>query len=454
MIKILYCFFTIFLAISWTIWPGSSFSYLAFFFSFTTLLFFGITRRPSIGYLLLSIILSIGYLLKLTLRMIGGTFNDASKWVEPIGRFSFSASAWDDVALISSVGALGVLCAGQFWRRRIDDWQVRNDIAWYTPGMRIGGWAIVLGATALVVVLNETFHIFHGGLRPALHMPWPMHGLFGWAVSVGIILGAMVLIHLDILAKRSLYFSIILFVAVSSALSITTFSRGTLVLQSLPLLTTLILFRKLIPWLTRWNLLGIVAIFVCGLLLTVFASEQRRANNVYAKVQNGVTMQNFAVLIRRLSVDRWVGLEGVMAVSSYPGKSNDLLIRAAKERREMDNVDLYTGDVSLSGFQDTSKYQFATLPGMFAFLYYSGSFLVVFFGTAVLTSIVIAVEHGIRRVTQNPILAGQVGGYAAIMAVQLGGGGLVQPASVLAFTVAVALTLGFLVKYRMSFAKV
>jgi hypothetical protein len=421
--------------------------------------------------------------------MIGGTFNDASKWVEPIGRFSFSASAWDDVALISSVGALGVLCAGQFWRRRIDDWPVRNDIAWYTPGMRIGGWALVLGATALVVVLNETFHIFHGGLRPALHMPWPMHGLLGWAVSVGIILGAMVLIHLDILAKRSLYFSIILFVAVSSALSITTFSRGTLVLQSLPLLTTVILFRKLIPWLTRWNLLGIVAIFVCGLLLTVFASEQRRANNVYAKVQNGeiindlkigivnseqrrannvyakvqngeiindlkIGIVNFAVLIRRLSVDRWVGLEGVMAVSSYPGKSNDLLIRATKERREMDNVDLYTGDVSLSGFQDTSKYQFATLPGMFAFLYYSGSFLVVFFGTAVLTSIVIAVEHGIRRVTQNPILAGQVGGYAAIMAVQLGGGGLVQPASVLAFTVAVALTLGFLVKYRMSFAKV
>ena len=456
-IKILCLFATILIAICYPMWPGSSLSYLALFFSFIMLLVFGITRRPSIGYLILSVVLSIGYFLKLTLHMIDGTINDSSKWVEPIGRFNFSAAAWDDVALISSVGALGVLCGGQFWRRRIDDWQGTKDIAWYTPGMRIGGWATVLGVTVLTVALNECFHIFHGGLRPALHMPWPMHGLFGWLVSIGIILGGMILIHLDILTNRPLYLSIILFVAVSSALSITTFSRGTLVLQSLPLLTTIILFRKLTPWLNRWNLLGIMAVFVCGIFLTVFASQQRRDNHLYVKVQNEEIMndlKNFAALIQRLSVDRWVGLEGVMAVSSYPGKSNELLIRAAKERREMDNVDLYTGDVSQSGFQDTSKYQFATLPGMFAFFYYSGSLLVVFFGAAILTTIVIAVERAILTATQNPILAGQVGGYAAIMAVQLGGGGLGQPASVLVFTVAVALTLGFLVRYRMPFVKI
>lgn len=443
---------TILFVIDCLVWPGSAFNHLLFFVAFTTLLVIGITRRPSVGYLLLSVVLWIGFWLKLTFHMLWGTLNEASKWVEPIGRFDFSAAAWDEVTLISSVGALGVLCAGQFWRRRIDDWQLGNNIAWYTSDMRIGSWIIVLGVTALVVVFNEIYHLFHAGLRPALDIPWPLQGLFAWSVSIGIVLGGMILIHLDILAGRPLYFSIALFIAVSSALSITTFSRGTLVLQSLPVLVALILMRGHIPWLNRRQLLAIMTMLVFGMLLTVSVSEQRRANQLpqYAKASDkAITATDVTSLIRRLSVDRWVGLEGVMAVSAYPGKSNDLLIRAAKERRGKDNVDLYTGDVSQSGFQDTSKYHFATLPGMFAFWYYSGSLLVVFFGAAILTTIVIAVERGIGKVTHNPILAGQVGGYAAIMAVQLGAGGLPQPASVLAFTVVVALALGLLVKHRM-----
>lgn len=442
---------------AWLAWPGSALSYLLFSFAFTALLIIGITRRPSIGYLLLSVVLWIGFWLKLTLHMIYGTFNEVSKWVEPIGRFDFSVAAWDDVALVSSVGALAVLCAGLFWRRRIDGWQIGENIVWYRPGMRIFGWVIVLAATALVVLLNEVFHIFHAGLRPALDMPWPLHGLFAWSVSVGIVLGAMILIHLDILARRSLFLSIALFIAVSSALSITTFSRGTLVLHSFPFLVALILFRGHIPWLTMQRLLAIMTMFVCGMLLVVSVSEQRRANQLPQYIKGNdktITATDVVSLIRRLSVDRWVGLEGVMAVGAYPGKSNDLLVRAAKERRGKDNVDLYTGDVSQSGFQDTSIYHFATLPGMFAFWYYSGSLLVVFFGAAILTTIVIAVERAIRQVTQNPILAAQVGGYAAIMTVQLGAGGLIQPASVLAFTVAVALTLGLLVRQRMPLAKV
>lgn len=451
-------FAAIVFAIAWLVWHGSALSYLLYSFAFTALLFIGITRPPSVGYLLLSVVLWIGFWLKLTLHMIFGTVNEASKWVEPIGRFDFSVAAWDEVALVSCVGALGALCAGQFWHRRIDDSQVGNNIVWNTTGMRIRGWIIVLGATALVVVLNEVFDIFHAGLRPALDMPWPLHGLFAWSVSVGIVLGGMILIHLDILARRPLFLSIALFIAVSSALSITTFSRGTLVLQSLPVLLALILFRGHIPWLNWQRQLAIMTMFVFGMLLTVSVSEQRRANQLpqYVKQlpqdakENGkaTTAIDVGSLIRRLSVDRWVGLEGVMAVSAYPGKSEDLLVRAAKERRGKDNVDLYTGDVSQSGFQDTSKYHFATLPGMFAFLYYSGSLLVVFFGVAVLTTIVIAVERAIRKVTQNPILAAQVGCYAVmVLCVQLGAGGLIQPASVLAFTVAAALTLGLLVRH-------
>jgi hypothetical protein len=131
-----------------------------------------------------------------------------------------------------------------------------------------------------------------------------------------------------------------------------------------------------------------------------------------------------------------------MAVSAYPGKSNQLLIRAMKERRNKNQVDFYTREVSQSGSYDTARYHFATLPGMFAFLYYSGSLLVVFIGAALLTATVLAVEHTIRLITHNPFLAGQVGFYAAMLVIQMGAGGLAQPASALAFTVVVAMAIG------------
>lgn len=270
----------------------------------------------------------------------------------------------------------------------------------------------------------------------------------------------MVLFHLDVITGRSLWLTTLMFLAVSAALSVSTFSRGTYVLQGLPLLAVLTLLRTHIPWLTGRRLLVIAGMFVCGMLVTVAASRQRRADAlpVYTTIQPTTPttpsykivrydlFQDFAHLMRRLSIDRWVGLEGVMAVSAFPGKGHELLIRAAKERRDKNHVDIYTGEVSQSGFQDTSRYHFATLPGMFAFWYYSGSLWVVFICAAFLTATVIAVERTIHQTTANPFLAGQVGAYAAIVFVQMGAGGLAQPASALAFTVAIAWVLGVFVR--------
>ena len=80
--------------------------------------------------------------------------------------------------------------------------------------------------------------------------------------------------------------------------------------------------------------------------------------------------------IRALLVDRWVGLEYVASVVSYPNKNFGLLYMALKEVKikELSFFDKNFID-SPYKFIDFTKKNFITTPGFIAFLYYPGSYL-------------------------------------------------------------------------------
>ena len=114
--------------------------------------------------------------------------------------------------------------------------------------------------------------------------------------------------------------------------------------------------------------------------------------------------------ILSLVVDRWIGLEGVMAVSVYPEKSNSLLVDAIKEKREIGKTTKFQ-DICNSSYRwvDASNYQFASLPGAPAFLYFSGSLWVVFLGMAMFAFMLQLSEELVFRLTSNPLLCSLFG---------------------------------------------
>ncbi|MDP3192346.1 hypothetical protein [Rhodoferax sp.] len=134
-------------------------------------------------------------------------------------------------------------------------------------------------------------------------------------------------------------------------------------------------------------------------------------------------MQLPAVLKRALSLatDRWIGLEGVMAVQSYPDKSVALLREGLMERYADGIVPMYQHiSKSIYTGMDPNQWKFGSLPGAPAFLYYSGSLLVVFLGMTMLTIFLFLFEFAIRWCTNNPFLASFYGFAAANTVAQFG----------------------------------
>ena len=125
----------------------------------------------------------------------------------------------------------------------------------------------------------------------------------------------------------------------------------------------------------------------------------------------------FLTRILYLSVDRWIGLEGLMAVQSYPEKNMSLLGNALNEKPEAGQTDVYQ-KVSNSIYlkSDSTKFRFASLPGAVAFLYYSNSLLIVMLGMIFFSLAVLVVELFISTVTANPIICSL---YGALMASNL-----------------------------------
>jgi hypothetical protein len=126
----------------------------------------------------------------------------------------------------------------------------------------------------------------------------------------------------------------------------------------------------------------------------------------------------------RFVIDRWTGLEGLMAVVSYPQRGLPLFKEAALQRRTYGMVDVYTGKISGSDFaeEQAKKYHNATPAGPIAFFYFSGSWLIVFGGMAFLAMLMSILETIWACLARDPLVIAMSGCYLALVVLQLSTG--------------------------------
>ena len=448
LIIVLLYFFT-FLAAGY-MWPGSRYTYLIFSASFTALLYFALKYRVSSGYVFFVAALWIGYWLKLSMHVI----DPALPWMEPIGLYDFSKAAWDKVAIISSVGSFGVLiggCIQVLTQKKASEKTGVNKKSVRSINIL---WLIGLVAIIVVVFLNETFHIVHASIPPVyIGLPFHLQGLFGWCVGGGVFLILMTPFYLSTINGHFIKASVFLILA-SVLIGVSIFSRGTVVFQSIIVLVTFFVYCDFLPRITiKQGCMFLITVMI-GVMLSVTLSQTRReiffASVQPTSVQPTSLQPTFSkyslFLMLKLPIERWVGLEGVMAISAHPIKSNQLLLHAIEERRVIGTLDMYTRDIALSPSKDTKTIMYATPPGIFSFWYYSGSLLMVFIASTLLTLLMIRIESILLISSKNPFLSSAVGIGIALQLIHMGTGGLLIPAVITFTTFIFALIIGNLSK--------
>lgn len=149
--------------------------------------------------------------------------------------------------------------------------------------------------------------------------------------------------------------------------------------------------------------------------------EQQR----FSMSRLGMKAKEQIIGLMHFSVDRWVGIEGVMAVSSYPKLGADLLARSTLEVPVRAEPSIYMViapwryEPSVVRLENV---KFISLPGGIAFLYYSSSLWVVFVAMSLLTVVIQYFEMLIYKLTSNPRLCANISWLMAMTIAHFGGG--------------------------------
>jgi len=121
--------------------------------------------------------------------------------------------------------------------------------------------------------------------------------------------------------------------------------------------------------------------------------------------------------LSKLVVDRWVGLEGVLAVVSHEDTGWPLFMRSLVERPESGTEAIYQR-MSNAQYQAFENFTFMTIPGPLAILLYSGNLAVLAGGLALLFVAGILAERLASQMVGNVFTRATIGVALAYLVVQ------------------------------------
>lgn len=405
--------------------PGSTSLFVFFSLLSLAMLISGLAKGHGYGYLFVVIFLWLGFWFKLTASyLLLGYFPVE----EAIGEFDYTADSWDMVLRIAIAGHIGILLGRIFYGcLKLKDLSTSSRIPLWYSIYRARVWTLLIFAVVCLPFLNAYLGIQLIGLTPRTILPWPLNALIAWFLNIGLALGVAVLLHWDLGQKRDISLSVYAILLEGFLTTVSIISRATFLFHVLPQLYSLSHIKQASAVLRKPKVLVLACAFIVLFISALYFVSKLRDIHYHAagRAEELQDASRFPPsfrfhLIQQLVINRWIGVEGVMAVSSHKDKSMPLLWEMLQEKRELGKVSAYQ-KISKSGYQVMkSQYQFASLPGATAFFFYSGSFFVVGLGLAVLTLLVLCAERLILFLTNNPMICALFGATAANTLAQFG----------------------------------
>lgn len=396
-------------------YPGKRYIYFLFTLALNGLLFAGFRKNRIFFDTFIGLFFWLGYWLKFSYRM---AFREG-KFHEPVGvNFNYSGPAYDHALLVVICGVAALLLVSL----------LREWLAFNYPEkknhIRLDGlfalykkyrFQIWIGFALLFVAIsaiNAILGIYQRGAVPKTHLPYKLGGVFTWLLLFGSASISAIILEFELRLKQKLpHIAVVLALLETFFSSVSMMSRGMILNACALAIGTLERLKKIGTVPTLADCLFASAVFVLLFGLSINTVRLMRDFSHYGVERSKIrsvhhAQRNAAVLI----LDRWVGIEGAMAVSSYAELGWELWKEAWKERYANYGTSFYDREIAASVYVDrpnVNQHHYISLPGIIAFLYYPGSMAFLFVAM---------------------IIAGVVGAIIDLTTFKLGGANLILTA--------------------------
>ncbi len=390
-------------------YPGQASIYILFTLVSSAFLYFGFRKNAIFFDTFIGVFFWLGFWLKLTLRV---SFTDGL-FHEAVGNFDGSGAAFDKSLLVTSCGLFGLLTASYIREKFVFNYPKRSsEIA--TKGLfRLyqNHRAVVLSCfVALfgtVAITNVYFGIYQRGTITQTILPFGLNGVYKWLLLFGLASFSALILKFEFeINKRTSYLVVILSLIESFVSNVSLLSRG-MILNAGALLYGVfksIKLNSIKPNIRFFAIIFVVftILFINSVLLVNYVRSSVFQEQLSVLGGKKLTLETLDLseaheMTTPLFIDRWVGIEGVMAVSSYPKLGWNLWGDAWKETYSENATSFYDMNLIESPYINTDKtrHHYISLPGIIAFCFYPGSFLFLFWCMFILGTIAALIEFSV-----------------------------------------------------------
>lgn len=381
-----FCFFILSLfCLTLIQYPGKGYIYLLFTLILNALLVFGFRKDRIFFDTFIGLFFWLGYWLKFSFRMafMGG------KFYEPVGlNFDYSGAAYDQSLLVTTCGVAALLLVS-LMRSKLFFSYPQNKRKFRMEGLltfykkhRKTIWFAFLVLFTTIAVSNAYYGIYQRGTVPRTLLPYKLGGIYTWLLLFGNASISAFLLEFEIVLKKKIPYAIVGLGLLESFFSnVSMLSRG-MVLNvgalAVGVIKSLKIYAITLP-LRFYLIVSIMFIFLFGISIAV-VTQLRSDQSADGTRPPNITFSTVGSKAKILILDRWVGIEGAIAVSSYPKLGWELWKKAWKEKYSNQGTSFYDLEIASSVYTkiDFSKHHFISLPGILPFCYYPGSFVFLF----------------------------------------------------------------------------
>lgn len=391
-------------------YSGNISVYLLFTLLANLLLYLGFSKNAIFFDAFIGVFFWVGFWLKLTLRVafFDGSFNEA------VGNFDKSGLAFDRSLLVASCGLSGLLLSSLIRRKlffnyynKIHNFPNKNLFNFYRRYKSATIFLFIL-LFLFIAISNWLLGIYQKGGITQKELSLGLNYFYKWMLMFGLASISALILNFELKIQKKISFLVLFLTMLESFFSnVSMFSRG-MILNFSALFYGLIISTKInaIKLRPRFLLISFL-IFATLFVSSLWLSQQMRLN-CYSDsgcthssdvLYSELNIQEFNSRAAPLFIDRWVGMEGVMAVSSYPNLSWDLWRNALKESYNEEELSFFDKNFIQSPYvnADKTKHHFISLPGIVAFFFYPGSFWFLFVSMFALGGFAAFIEFSVRK---------------------------------------------------------